>query len=70
MKQAIGFFLALFVFTLLSIFLVEIFKKSPEQIAKEKCIGLVQLAKMAFLDRISVEVDGKIYQCDMNLKYE
>ncbi|MBS9391394.1 MAG: hypothetical protein HEQ33_21845 [Dolichospermum sp. WA123] len=49
---------------------MEIFKKSPEQIAKEKCIGLVQLAKMAFLDRISVEVDGKIYQCDMNLKYE
>lgn len=69
-QQGIGIFLAVVVFIPLAIIVDKFFQKSPEQIAKKKCIGLVQLAKTFHMEKVSVQVDGKTYQCDMNLKYE
>ncbi|HLO86368.1 MAG TPA: hypothetical protein VK203_15415 [Nostocaceae cyanobacterium] len=64
-KQAIGIILGTFIFAILAGIIGKIFEKSPEQIAKEKCLGIVKVAKQVTPDPvpITITVKGKTYQC-------
>jgi hypothetical protein len=67
-QQALGVFLGVFTFLILANIIAKFFEKRPEEIAKEKCLQMVNAAKILIREPIpiSVTINGQTYQCKWN----
>ncbi|OUL36531.1 hypothetical protein BV372_07125 [Nostoc sp. T09] len=68
MKEGLGIIVGTLTFAVLAGIVGKIFEKPPEQIAKEKCIGLMEVAKAVNQGslQLSITVNGRIYECKDN----